>query len=971
MEPATNTVKEEKFDEKLEEAATVKTLTAKEIKKLARPEFEANPDKFYPTKVFERIGYTRNRCPKCNAYYWRHTEKADTCGDSQCVGKYKFIGKGTGIGAKGKKITYYDAWKGFEKSLTSARVPCTSIERYPVVARWRNDVDYVAAGIYCFQPFCVTGELDPPANPLICPQFCVRFNDLDNIGLTGRHYSGFIMLGIQVFNYPDKYVFFKEECVEFNHRWLTEELGIDPDEITYIEDVWAGGGNLGPSIEYFVNGLELGNMVFMQYKTFHDGTREELPIKIIDTGIGLERIPWLINGSPTSYFDVFRNALNYTLAKLEMSINNEVWEKIGPYTCLLNIDEVENIDKTWEQISELIGMDVPTIRSAMTPIRDVYIVLDHTRTVMMIIQDGSLPSNVGGGSNVRNILRRVFAIMKRNEWMEKMTWEGFMEIFDHHKKDLEEIYGVFPEYKSFASIIRLEYDKWLQTDKTQRQKLEKLLKKAAVMSIDDWILAMTSWGIPADAIAQISGQQVPGNLYYEIAVRQERVCKAAEVILYNTTHLQETVSIYFDDHRAEAFNGKILAVFANVSQNNQRNIVILDRSIFYPTSGGQQHDTGYLDIEGERYFVVNAEKVGKCVLHILEKPLPGDPDSYVGKEIVGGIDIRRRNQLRANHTGTHIVFAACRKVLGPHVWQNGAKKTVEQAHLDITHYNTLSREEELAIENEANLTILAAKQISKSFMDKAEAEKQYGFRLYQGGIVPGSSVRVVNIEGTDVEACCGTHCDNTSEVGWIKIIKTARISDGIVRLYYVAGEKVLERLNAERTIVNTLSDMWNVQGFEIVKTGERFFTDFKRLDNEVSATQRKLLLLQLRYVVDSPHRLVLLHSDQPNPTIYLSFVPAYAADLKAKDKGVVVLGERFFFALFGNDKQLPIDDLKAILAKNNQKVDLKTRTSLEFEFDKKKKVKTEGILQVLFNGNIDQKAIEDFLGRAGFTSLEL
>jgi alanyl-tRNA synthetase len=139
-------------------------------------------------------------------------------------------------------------------------------------------VEYVAAGIYCFQPYCVTGEMEAPANPLICPQFCVRFNDLDNIGLTGRHYSGFIMLGIQVFNLPDKFVFFKEECVDFNLRWLINELEIDPDEITLIEDVWAGGGNLGPSVEYFINGLELGNMVFMQYKTFPDGSREELPV---------------------------------------------------------------------------------------------------------------------------------------------------------------------------------------------------------------------------------------------------------------------------------------------------------------------------------------------------------------------------------------------------------------------------------------------------------------------------------------------------------------------------------------------------------------------------------------------------------------------------------------------------------------------------------------------------------------------
>lgn len=113
------------------------------------------------------------------------------------------------------------------------------------------------------------------------------------------------MLGIQVFNYPEKYVFFKDECVEFNYRWLTEELGIEPDEITFIEDVWAGGGNLGPSIEYFVRGLEVGNMVFMQYKTFHDGSREELQIKVIDVGIGLERIAWLYNGSPTSYVDTF------------------------------------------------------------------------------------------------------------------------------------------------------------------------------------------------------------------------------------------------------------------------------------------------------------------------------------------------------------------------------------------------------------------------------------------------------------------------------------------------------------------------------------------------------------------------------------------------------------------------------------------------------------------------------------------
>jgi len=184
---------------------------------------------------------------------------------------------------------------------------------------------------------------------------------------------------------------------------------------------------------------------------------------------------------------------------------------------------------------------------------------------------------------------------------------------------------------------------------------------------------------------------------------------------------------------------------------------------------------------------VNVEKVGKSVLHILNEPLPVEDKFYINKEVIGEIDVERRSLLRNHHTGTHIVFAACRRVLGPHVWQNGAKKTIHNAHLDITHFSSLTKEEEIAIENEANRIILSNKSINKSLMDKALAEKEYGFRLYQGGIVPGNVLRVVNISDTDVEACCGTHCDNTSEVGWIKLLKTARISDGIVRLYYVAG----------------------------------------------------------------------------------------------------------------------------------------------------------------------------------------
>lgn len=132
-----------------------------------------------------------------------------------------------------------------------------------MVARWRADVDFVAAGIYCYQPFCVTGELEPPENPLVQPQFCLRFNDLDNVGVTGRHYSGFVMLGLQAFNLPGLKPFFVTECTNAIYHFLTADLGLLKQEITFHEDIWVGGGNMGPCMEYFVDGLEIGNSVFM------------------------------------------------------------------------------------------------------------------------------------------------------------------------------------------------------------------------------------------------------------------------------------------------------------------------------------------------------------------------------------------------------------------------------------------------------------------------------------------------------------------------------------------------------------------------------------------------------------------------------------------------------------------------------------------------------------------------------------
>ena len=202
---------------------------------------------------------------------------------------------------------------------------------------------------------------------------------------------------------------------------------------------------------------------------------------------------------------------------------------------------------------------------------------------------------------------------------------------------------------------------------------------------------MQSWGIPADAIAQVCKVPVPDNLYAVIAERAEKVAKATQLILYDTISYPETDNLYYQNHRLEEFDAKIVAILANAQQKERgTNIVILDRSAFYPTSGGQVNDVGTITIGEKIYKVEDVAKVGKCFLHYLNEAV--DPHSLVGAAVHGKIDVERRNTLRAFHTGTHIVYAAARRVLGPHIWQNGAKKTETYAHLDITHYASISKE---------------------------------------------------------------------------------------------------------------------------------------------------------------------------------------------------------------------------------------------------------------------------------------
>jgi alanyl-tRNA synthetase len=212
--------------------------------------------------------------------------------------------------------------------------------------------------------------------------------------------------------------------------------------------------------------------------------------------------------------------------------------------------------------------------------------------------------------------------------------------------------------------------------------------------------------------------------------------------------------------------------------------VVLDHTYFYPLGGGQLADRGHL---GET-AVVDVVRRGPHVFHRLERESPFS----AGERVRGRIDPVRRTQLMQHHTATHLLNGALREVLGPHVWQAGAYKSPEFARIDVTHYRPISREELRTIDRRVNAIVREDRPVKSYFEHRSEAERRFGFTLYQGGAVPGGELRIVEVEGFDVEACGGTHCTHTSEVGAVALLDVERIQDGVVRLSFASGERALE-----------------------------------------------------------------------------------------------------------------------------------------------------------------------------------
>lgn len=777
-----------------------------------REQFGKDWQKHYKVQSLIDRGFSRQHCGKCGRAFWAKGERA-YCADASCVG-YGFIGKKM---AK-KPLGYVETWKKIEEYFV--KHGHASIEPYPTVARWRDDLYFTIASINDFQPYVVSGELEPQANPVIVPQPCIRFSDISNVGVTGRHYTNFVMVGQLAFNSRKTGDFYwKNEAIAHDLGYLAA-LGIDEKSLVFIEDVWVGGGNFGPCIEYFVDGLELGNCVFMQYEVLPDGTSRELSTKVIDMGAGLERLAWITHGTPISYDLVFGSASEIIRKNAGISVDEKLFLEYAKLSGSLNSDEVEDIGKERAAIAAKLGMSPGELLKTFEPLHAVYACTDHLKTILFTSRDGMLPSNSGGGYNLRMILRRTFGFDE--EFEIGIDYAKVLEAHAHHLR------GLFPRLQeglpTAIAVVEEEKEKYRAGKEKGAGKVANMLSKGKKIGVEELKKLYVSDGIPVELIAEIAKEkgvevEIPDN-FYSLVKREdeEGPAKESKVDVEGTA---KTKTLFYDS--VEEFDAKVIAI--------KGKWLVLDATAFYPEGGGQIYDIGALD--GKK--VANVQKEKGVILHEVE----GVQSFKVGQKVHGRVDAERRRQISRQHTAIHLINACAREVLGPHVWQGGSYKDEKKAQIDLTHYRKITDQELERIEERANSYVMAGLAVKTEIMGRIEAEQKYGFRLYQGGAVPGKELRVVSIGEIDHQACGGTHnySKSTRDIGYIKIVKREGVQDGLERIVIKCGPEAVKYVQERERLLKDASSSLAVPEGQLKDTAVRFFNEWKERGKEVEKLQ--------------------------------------------------------------------------------------------------------------------------------------
>ena len=743
---------------------------------------ESNMQKEYDLEFFHINGFQRKKCKVCGDYFWTLDPHTECCGDQPCV-KFSFIGKSL----VKKPLTLAEVRESFLSFFEThghsrLHYPETG-QRCPVVARWRSDIYLTIASIADFQPHVTSGVVPPPANPLVISQPCIRLNDLDIVGKSGRHLTTFEMMGHHAFNKNTNEIYWKEETVAYCDEFFQKKIGIPREAINYKEQLWIGGGNAGPCVEVLAGGLEIATLVFMNMKEDTMGTTtlegkqySPNPLNIVDTGYGLERIAWFTTGSPTVYETAFPKMLLFIKESLQDTSDTE----------------------------------------------SIYALADHTKCLSFMLGDGIVPSNVKAGYLARLIIRRSLRLIEKLQ-----LHYTLQQLVEEQLRFLEKEFPSLMKRKDqINEILDIETRRFSETLSKGEGLIKRILKEKQTIDSSALIMLYDTHGMPPDVVQNIAQKEhitvtIPPNFDSMIAEihSHEKIDEETQDI---QTNLPQTHPLYYDDHYIKEFDATILW-----QQTTPRGIeVILDNTAFYPDGGGQPADTGELIIDGTSIPVIHVEKTGGSIIHVLKAK------TITGKKVHGKIDWDHRYTLMKHHTGTHVVNGALRKLFGEHIWQAGSQLAVTEARFDFAHYKPIAEDEIPKIEQVANEFIREAVPVEKKVMKRNDAERTYGFRLYQGGVPPGNLIRVLNIPDIDVEACGGTHLNNTKEIEKVRILKTERIADGVNRITFAAGKMAdayqKEEQKLYQQVTKLLSSTYQITHHENIpeqlRETEKFFS---------------------------------------------------------------------------------------------------------------------------------------------------
>ena len=695
----------------------------------------------------------------------------------------------------------------------------------PMVIKDDPTLMFTNAGMNQFKDV-ILGNKEPQWRRVADSQKCLRVsgkhNDLEEVGHDTYHHTMFEMLGNWSFG-----DYFKHEAIDWSWDLLVNVLKIDPkllyatvfegDERNGLsrdneaagfweahlpkdhiingnahDNFWEMGdtGPCGPCSEIHIDlrsdeekalipgaelvnkdnplVIEIWNLVFMQYNRKADGSLEPLPNKVIDTGMGLERLCMVLQGKKSNYdTDVFQPLIG--------------------------------------RLGEMCGKKYGDNKDVDIAMR---VIADHVRTIAFSIADGQLPSNAKAGYVIRRILRRAVRY--------GYTFLGFREAFMFRLIDtlIEGMGNAYPEIKAQADLIKHvtkeEEDAFLRTLETGMKLIEKVIAdtKAAGKTVVDGKEAFTlydTFGFPLDLtelILRENGMTVNEEEFnVEMQKQKERARNAAAVEATDWVELKDGVTEFVGYDLTEC-DVNILRYRKVTQKNKSFYQIVLDRTPFYAEMGGQVGDRGTLKLGDEVIEVMDTKRENNLPVHITAK-LPSD----VNATMLATIDLKARHATECNHTATHLLHAALRQVLGTHVEQKGSYVDPVSLRFDFSHFRKVTPEEIRQVEHLANQMIRnAIPREEHREMPIDEARQMGAMALF--GEKYGDHVRVIKY-GDSVELCGGTHVGNTGNIGMVRIVSESSIAAGIRRIEAVTGARVEDMLDKVQDTLGHIKELLN------------------------------------------------------------------------------------------------------------------------------------------------------------------